>query len=252
MFDQVKQFLSELLSNDKSHDESQPDLVKLCDQLEYKFKNEDLLLKALKHRSYLTINNESRIESNERLELLGDSVLGLVVTEILYDNYPNEEEGVLTNYRSLLVNRKMLSKIGKEFGLGEFVLLNEAEERSGGRFRESILSDLMEAIIGAIYLDGGLDSAANFIRDNITIRLGEIVSNGVIKNYKSLLQEHCQSLGIRGPFYFVELESGPDHLKTFSVSVKVANDKIGSGEGQSKKSAEQMAAKEALIYLKVI
>ncbi len=224
----------------------------LSDQLEYKFKDEKLVLKALKHRSYLTVSGEDRIESNERMELLGDAVLGLIVTDFLYEHYPNEEEGVLTTYRSLLVNRKMLSKIGKAFGLGRFVLLNEAEEKSGGRQRDSIMSDLMESIIGAIYLDGGLNAAARFVHDNVTIRLDDIVSNGVVKNYKSLLQEHCQSLGQRGPNYHVEQETGPDHDKIFTVSVKVNGEKLGSGEGPSKKSAEQKAAKEALIYLKVI
>ena len=112
MFNQFKQFFKPLFSGNKPQDKSLPNLSKLCDQLEYKFKDESILFKALKHRSYLTINNESRIESNERLELLGDSVLGLVVTQFLYENYTDEEEGVLTTYRSLLVNRKMLSKIG--------------------------------------------------------------------------------------------------------------------------------------------
>ena len=252
MFERFKDLLTNFLIKKSEPSKTGPDLARLNDQLEYKFKDEKIIFKALKHRSYLTITNEERIESNERLELLGDAVLGLVVTDFLYENYPNEEEGVLTTYRSLLVNRKMLSKIGKAFGLGDYVLLNEAEEKSGGRQRESIMSDLMESIIGAIYLDGGLSAAARFVQDNITIRLDEIVSNGVVKNYKSLLQEHCQSLGQRGPNYYVEQETGPDHDKTFLVSVKVNGEKLGNGEGPSKKSAEQRAAKEALIYLKVI
>lgn len=247
----VQNFLASLQSK-KRAELSEPNLEKLCEQLECKFKNLDLLRQALKHRSYLTLTNENRIESNERLELLGDAVLGLVVTQYLYETYPREEEGVLTTYRSLLVNRKMLSRVGREIGLGDFVLLNDAEERSGGRQRDSILSDLVEAVIGAIYLDGGLEVAARFIHDNITIHLSDIVSNGIIKNYKSLLQEHCQAIGLKGPIYRIEEERGPDHDKTFTVSVAVGDKKIGWGKGHSKKSAEQLAAKEALVHLKII
>lgn len=227
-------------------------LNELCKRLKYHFNNEQLLYQALKHRSYLTCTGEKRIESNERLELLGDSVLGLVVTEFLFTRFPEEEEGILTNYKSLLVNRTVLSLVGKDFGLGKFLLLNESEERSGGRKRESILSDGVEAIIGAIYIDGGLESARNFIRLHITGKLDDILKKGQLKNYKSILQEHCQSINLRGPKYIIEEENGPDHLKEFTVAVIVDGKKLGSGHGHSKKDAEQKAARESLLQLNVL
>ncbi|HPG38294.1 MAG TPA: ribonuclease III [bacterium] len=227
-------------------------LNELSKRLQYQFINQNLLFQALKHRSYLTCTGEKRIESNERLELLGDSVLGMTVTEFLYNRFPDEEEGILTNYKSLLVNRTVLSQVAKDFGLGKFLLLNESEERSGGRKRESILSDGVEAIIGAIYLDGGLENARNFVHLHIAKRLDEIIKKGQLKNYKSLLQEHCQSCNLRGPKYIIEEENGPDHLKEFTVAVIIDGKRLGSGHGHSKKDAEQKAARESLQQLNVI
>lgn len=227
-------------------------LSDLSERLKYKFTDTNILYQALKHRSYLTRTGEKRIESNERLELLGDAVLGLVVTEYLYNKYPGEEEGILTNFKSLLVNRKLLSHVAKDFGLGKFILLNEAEERSGGRKRVSILSDAVEAIIGAIYIDGGLVNAKLFIHNNITNRLDDILKKGQLKNYKSILQEYCQSYNIKCPKYKIEEENGPDHKKIFTVAAFVDGKKMGVGQGHSKKDAEQKAAKESLIQLNVI
>ncbi len=230
----------------------EPNLPDLSDQLGYQFKNVELLRQALKHRSYLTCTGEPRIQSNERLELLGDSVLGMVVTEHLYQEYDNAEEGKLTNYKSLLVNRKILSEIARDFGLGTYLFLNEAEERAGGRDRESILSDAMEAIIGAIYLDGGLTAAQSFVYENISVRLSDVLEDGHLKNYKSLLQEYCQSENLAGPIYRLENESGPDHEKLFTICVVINGQKTGIGKGFSKKKAEQKAAKETLLMLNVI
>jgi len=227
-------------------------LNELSKRLQYQFSNQNLLFQALKHRSYLTCTGEKRIESNERLELLGDSVLGMTVTEFLYNRFPDEEEGILTNYKSLLVNRTVLSQVAKDFGLGKFILLNESEERSGGRKRESILSDGVEAIIGAIYLDGGLENARNFVHLHIAKKLNEILKKGQLKNFKSLLQEHCQSYNLRGPKYIIEEENGPDHLKEFTVAVIIDGKRFGSGHGHSKKDAEQKAARESLQQLNVI
>lgn len=224
----------------------------LCSQLNYQFKDKKLLCQALKHRSYLTFSGESRSASNERLELLGDSVLGLIVTEFLYEKYPLKTEGILTNYKSLLVSGRLLAEIAKEFNLGQYLLLNESEERTGGRKRRSLLADAVEALIGAIYLDGGLEPARTFIHQNITWRLEELLQDGYLRNNKSLLQEHCQSLGMKGPFYKTEREDGPDHKKWFTVSVTVDRTKIGYGEGSSKKRAEQQAASKALEHLNLI
>ncbi|MDZ7723741.1 MAG: ribonuclease III [candidate division KSB1 bacterium] len=220
--------------------------------MDYKFENKKLLYQALKHRSYLAYSGECRTASNERLELLGDSVLGLVVTEFLFDKFPKETEGILTNYKSLLVSGRLLAEIAKDFDLGGFLLLNDSEERTGGRKRRSLLADAVEAIIGAIYLDGGLPPAKEFIHHNITWRLDSLLKNGQLRNNKSLLQEHCQSLGLCGPFYKIEHEEGPDHKKHFTVSVTVDKKKLGYGEGTSKKRAEQKAASEALQRLDLI
>ena len=244
--------LHRLFSSFFSKEEKDLDTTTLEKRLKHSFHDNKYLIQALKHRSYLTTSGEKRIESNERLELLGDAVLGLVVTDFLYASYTEEEEGVLTNYKSLLVNRNILSEVAKEFGIGEFLLLNKSEERSGGRRRKSILSDAMEAIIGAIYLDGGLEAAKNFILQNITTKLGDIVENGPFRNNKSLLQEHCQSHNLVGPAYVLQNETGPDHKKTFTISVMINGDIFGTGTGPSKKVAEQMAANQALKSLNII
>jgi len=246
----LKQFVQHLLSERSAP--SDTNLDELCERLNYKFSNKDLLFQALKHRSYLAYSGEPRTDSNERLELLGDSVLGLVVTEFLFKKYPNETEGILTNYKSLLVSGRLLADVAMEFDLGRYILLNESEARSGGRKRKSILADAVEAIIGAMYLDGGLEDAKKFIHKNITVRLDGLLNNGHLRNNKSLLQEHCQSRGLDGPYYNTEKEEGPDHKKLFTVSVTVNNEKVGYGEGYSKKRAEQKAASEALRYLKLV
>jgi ribonuclease-3 len=251
-FQILKNGFARFFSKDSSDQKLQKMLKSLSEKLGHSFTDEHILRQALKHRSYLTCTGESRIESNERLELLGDAVLGLVVTDFLYNTFPDEEEGTLTNFKSLLVNRRHLAKVAKRFGLGKFLLMNDAEDRAGGRKRESILSDAMEAIIGAIYFDGGLAAARKFIKNNITSHLEDLLAEGQILNYKSILLEHCQSANFDGPRYCVEKEDGPDHEKIFSVSAIVNNKKIGFGEGLSKKIAEQNAAKQALINLSLM
>ncbi|MBN2355655.1 ribonuclease III [candidate division KSB1 bacterium] len=217
--------------------------------IKYRFNDEVLLVQALKHRSYLVITGEERLESNERLELLGDAVLGMVITEYVYRTYPDREEGVLTNYKSLLVNRSNLSRVAREVKLGDFLFLNESEERAGGRERDSILSDAFEALIGAIYLDGGLEPVRKLIQKHIATNLKMLLGETQLKNYKSMLLEFCQKENIQGPVYIVEDEIGPDHCKTFTVGVLIDGYKRGVGVGQSKKLAEQKAAEEALTYL---
>lgn len=233
-------------------DKSEFDSDILTSQIKYHFRDESLLYQALKHRSYLTCSGEKRLNSNERLELLGDAVLGLLVTEFLYFQYPDQEEGTLTHYKSLLVNSKVLSQVGREFGVGDHILLNESEAKSGGRQRESILADTIEAIIGAIYLDGGLDAVRRFITEHITSRLDPMLKNGSLINYKSILQEYCQRMNFKGPNYSVENMFGPDHDRTFTVAVTVNGRKQGYGKGRSKKKAEQNAAREALVRFKLI
>ncbi len=224
----------------------------LCQRINYTFRDQTILFQSLKHRSFLTTSGEPRITSNERLELLGDAVLGLVVTEYLYKDYPKEEEGGLTTLKSLLVSRKSLSTIAREFGLGEYLLLSDAEANAGGRNRSSILADAVEAIIGAIYLDGGLEQASQFIHMHIIDHLEDFLAQGIMKNYKSILLEYCQGACLSGPNYVVKDEKGPDHDKTFIIAVHVNGDNVGLGQGHTKKLAEQRAAKEALLAMNLL
>jgi len=218
----------------------------------YIFKNPELLINALKHRSYLSISNESRLFSNERLELLGDAVLGLVVTDYLYQKFPEQEEGELTTVKSLLVSREILAHTARDISLGDYILLNEAEEKAGGRHRMSILADTLEALIGAIYLDGGLESARTFIQRVLLKNLKKILSEEKNKNFKSILLEYSQSKSMGLPLYNVRSEEGPDHRKLFTVEVRIQNEILGLGKGTSKKNAEQHAAQNALRKLLVI
>ncbi len=247
----VKGFFDKFLSARNTHIET-VNVAELYKKLNYSFKDERILLQALKHRSYLTKSGEARSASNERLELLGDAVLGLIVTEFLYRKFPLETEGILTNYKSLLVSGRLLAEVAGELDIGQFILLNESEARSGGRKRTSILADVVEALIGAIYLDGGIEQARKFISDNITRRLDDVLNDGSLRNNKSLLQEYCQGMNLNGPYYRVDDESGPDHKKIFTISVFVDGRIIGVGKGTSKKKAEQNAASEALRTLNLL
>ncbi|RPH92579.1 MAG: ribonuclease III [Calditrichaeota bacterium] len=227
-------------------------LAVLYKKLEYTFNRPELLLQALKHRSFLVQTGEDRNASNERLELLGDAVLGLLVTEFLYLEYPEETEGILTNHKSLLVSGHMLAEVANAINLGAFLLLNDSEERSGGRHRVSILADSVESLIGALYLDGGLQAARQFVNRHITGRLDLLLNDGHLRNNKSILQEYCQSQGWEGPYYHVDAETGPDHLKEFSISVLINGRSVGTGKGTSKKRAEQNAAHSALKALRLL
>ncbi len=221
--------------------------------IHYSFSNKQLITQALKHRSYLAVTNESRLHSNERLELLGDAVLGLVVTEHLYKKFPEKEEGDLTAIKSLVVSRKILARMANtSLHLGQYLLLNDAEEKSGGRKRPSIVADALEAVIGAIYLDGGLQAAIQFIQQFILNELSTIITEERNKNFKSMLLEYSQSKSYGLPVYFVTREEGPDHNKVFTIQVKVNDQVLGVGTGNSKKFAEQMAAKNALKKLALI
>lgn len=221
-------------------------------QINYTFKNKDLIIQALKHRSFLAITNEQRLQSNERLELLGDAVLGMVVVEYLYNEFPQKEEGDLTAIKSLIVSRKILASIAREIGLGKYILINDSEDKAGGRNRASILSDAFEAITGAIYLDGGLVTAENFIQEMLLCHIEEIVSKEQYRNFKSILLEYSQGKNLGIPKYVVTREEGPDHDKLFTIQVVVDEIALGSGKGNSKKKAEQIAAKNALKKINII
>jgi ribonuclease-3 len=216
----------------------------------YRFRQLDLLQQALKHRSFLPQVNERRVSSNERLELLGDAVLGLVVTEALYHRFPDKEEGEITAMKSLLVSRKILARFARQLDLGRFILMSEAEERSGGRTRPSIISDTFEAVIGAIYIDGGLERARAFVDAVVLREIDPILNEEQHRNFKSLLLEYSQSHNLGVPSYAIRSEEGPDHDKIFTVEVRIQNRMVGVGVGNSKKRAEQNAAQNALEQLR--
>lgn len=205
-----------------------------------------LLEQALTHRSYSHVTSQTRNASNERMEFLGDSVLGLAVSQFLYLRFPDRSEGALSKMKSLLVSRKILSSVSRDIGVGEYVLLSGEESEMGGRDRESILADSFEGIIGAIYLDQGYRAASAFIRRFLLAQIGEFLKDEEHTNYKSLLQEHVQSKRLSHPVYRVHGEEGPEHEKEFLVDVVVRNEVWGTGRGKSKKDAEQAAARAAL------
>jgi len=209
------------------------------------FKNKDILLEALTHRSYLNERPDWPLNHNERLEFLGDAVLELIVTDYLFNNY-NEPEGVLTSWRAALVNSNMLAEISKKFDLNNYILLSRGERRDEGRARQYILANTVEAIVGAIYLDQKYEVAKKFIEKNILVELPRIIENKLYKDAKSLLQEQSQEkIGVT-PKYEVLQEWGPDHAKTFKVGVYLDKELAGVGFGPSKQEAQQKAAEDAL------
>jgi len=215
-------------------------------KLELNFKNKDLLVQAFVHRSYLNENPKFHLFHNERLEFLGDAVLEQVVTEYLFKNYPDKAEGDLTSWRASLVNAKMLEKIARELEFNDFLLLSQGERKEEGRARQYILADALEAFIGSLYLDQGLDVCKDFIAKNIIKELENIIEKGLFKDDKSFFQERAQDqVGIT-PVYNVLKEWGPDHEKHFIVGVFLNKEMVAEGEGSSKQEAEEEAANKAL------
>jgi ribonuclease-3 len=210
------------------------------------FHHPDLLKLALTHRSYLSVSGQGPRESNERLEFLGDSVLGLVTSEFLYREHPTEHEGQLTKTKSLLVSKAILSRRALAMGLGRFVLMSHSEVESGGRQRLSILADAFEAVLGAVYLDQGFEAAREFIAHWLLRDSRAIAADKRHTNFKSHLQEYVQSTFRTHPVYRIRSEMGPDHSKLFHVEVMVGRRVLGSGKGRNKKEAEQSAARNAL------
>lgn len=216
------------------------------------FKDPQLLITALSHRSSLNEKSQSgttAMESNERLEFLGDAVLELAATLYLYESCPNEDEGKLTAYRSALVRTETLAKLAKELKLNEEMFLSKGEERGGGRENESLLADLMEAVIGAMYLDQGFPAVQKFLAKHLFPKFNDILENKSYKDQKSLLQEEVQARSLSTPVYRVIKAIGPDHDKEFTVEVLVGEEVWGVGTGHSKQIAQQAAASAALQKL---
>lgn len=215
-------------------------------KLGVQFSNKILLKEAFTHRSYINENKECGWPHNERLEFLGDAVLELVVTDYLYAKYPEETEGELTSYRAALVNTTSISEGASRWGMNEYLLLSKGEAKDMGKARQYILANTFEAVIGAIYLDKGYDTAQDFIAKSLFYKTEEMVRKELWKDAKSRFQEKAQEIESITPAYGILSEEGPDHDKKFIVGVFLNEDMIARGEGTSKQEAEQMAAEKAL------
>ena len=215
----------------------------LQNSIEYSFKDEKLLVTALTHKSYIVNAPETGDVNNERLEYLGDAVLELVTSDFLFKNYKQMSEGEMTKLRASLVCEPALAIDAREIDLQDFIFLGKGEENTGGRNRDSIVSDAFEALIGAIYLDGGMDEATKFICSFV---LNDIEHKQKFYDSKTTLQEMVDATNLGSLHYEIVKESGPDHNKVFDAVVKLNDEVIGSGTGQTKKHAEQNAAVDAL------
>ena len=222
-------------------------IEKLTEKLNYSFKDHSLLIKALTHSSYANEYIKSGDASNERLEFFGDSLLGMIVALLIYRNKPELSEGKMTKLRAELVCEKSLAVFAKELDLGEYLLLGRGEENGGGRSRPSILSDALEAIFAAMYLDGGFDPVESLLSDYFTPRIVNHVTD--LKDHKTTLQEIIHGRPGQKILYEITSEQGPDHDKVFTVEVKLNGKCIGTGTGKSKKNAEQEAACKAIGVL---
>lgn len=225
------------------------DQVKIEKILKIKFSSRELLKTAYTHRSYINEHRKAKLEHNERLEFLGDAVLELIVTDYLYRNY-DSPEGELTAWRSALVKTESLAELADKLNIGQFLLMSRGEAKTGGRTRQALLANLVEANIGAIYLDKGYDVAKQFIETNLITNLVEIIKTGAYIDAKSHFQELAQEKKGITPVYKVLDESGPDHDKTFIMGVYLGSTKFGEGSGNSKQTAQQAAALSGLKKLK--
>jgi len=226
-------------------------LINFQRSIEYIFKETNLLQTALSHPSYVYENNLPHYKNNQRLEFLGDAVLGLIVSEIIYEKYPHLPEGNMTKVRAKVVKESTLARIAKEISLGEMLYLGKGEELTGGRRRSSTLADSLEALIGAIYIDGGLENAMSFIKEHFYLEIDKTIKGQTFKDFKSTLQELIQKNFEEKLFYEVIKETGPDHDKTFTIQVRLSKRVLGKGIGKSKKEAEQAAAESALRDLDI-
>ena len=220
---------------------------KIEKEIEYEFKNKELLNTALTHTSYAY---EKKVQSNEKLEFLGDSILEFLSSIYIYENYKNLKEGEMTKVRAQVVCEESLYKIAKSHNFSDFLLLGKSEKMSGGEVKKAIMADCVEALIAAIYLDGGLEPANNFIVKNLKNEVEYASHNVGQKDYKTVLQEILQKHGDVHIEYKITSETGPDHNKKFVSSVEINGKKLAEGEGKSKKHAEMEAARLAIENLK--
>jgi len=225
----------------------QTELEKFESRLGYQFSQRDYLLRGLTHKSFAHEAKNIGVSDNETYEFLGDAVLGFLVGDLLFHRFPSKDEGALSKMKAYLVSATLLARKARDLGMGEMLRLGVGEERSGGRKKDSLLANLYEAVVAALYIDGGVDPVARFVREQFTPELEAIADDALLfQDYKTSLQELAQGKGLALPEYSVIKELGPDHDKRFVIEVKVSNRVIARGEGSSKKEAQQQAAKEAL------
>jgi ribonuclease-3 len=221
------------------------------DSINIIFKDKNLLQQAFIHASYLNENPDFAVADNERLEFLGDAVLNFICSELIYERYPDLSEGSLTEIRVILIREETLAKLASDLHLGNYLLLSKGEENSRGRDKKSNLADTFEALLGAIFLDQGLEVAKKFILPRLEPLLSAITPRQSIRNYKGRLQEYTQNIDSQLPVYRLIHSAGPDHDKTFAVEVFMGNNVLGRGFGKSKKAAEMDAARKACEKLDI-
>ncbi len=224
----------------------------LEERIGYSFRNKGLLLTALTHSSYKNENPEETEEDNERLEFLGDSVLGLAIAEALFNNEPQLDEAVMAKYKAYLVSKTSLASVARQIELGTFLKLGRGEQKTGGADKEGILADAMEALIGAVFLDSSYERARELIYRLMGPLIRQCIEEGPVYDYKTLLQEFTQQRFNCLPEYTVIAEEGKDHNKVFTVDVRIEGQVLGTGRGHSKKEAQMKAAKEALDKLQAM
>jgi ribonuclease III len=222
-------------------------LLDFQEKIGYVFIDQKLFTQAFVHRSFINENQKSGLKHNERLEFLGDAVLELIVTDFLYLQYIDKTEGELTAHRAALVNAVTLSEVADDLDINKLMLLSKGEARDTGKARQSILADAVEALIGAIYVEGGYEPAKLFVTTFLLSKIEDVIQRGLLKDAKSKVQEKAQEIFGVTPMYKVLKETGPDHDKKFSVGIYFGKDLIAEGGGKSKQEAEQKAANNAII-----
>lgn len=229
-----------------SHKEIEENIKSFTDSLGVTFENPVLIRTAFTHRSYVNEHRGDAVAHNERLEFLGDAVLELAVTRFLYDKFPDKTEGELTAFRAALVNTNTISSVATKLGMNNCLLLSRGESQDNGRARQYILANTFEAVLGALYLDRGYDTAVAFIAENIFPLIDDIVHKRLWQDAKSLFQEEAQERVSVTPSYAILKEDGPDHNKQFTVGAYIRDELVARGQGNSKQEAEQQAARKAL------
>ena len=243
--------IKSVFSNPRQDEQVEETSDELQTRIYYYFKDQAFLEHALVHKSFVNQNDRKGLSSNERLEFLGDAVLNCLVTDHIYHRYTTYSEGQLSKIKSLLVSRKIIGKVARMINLGAYINMGQSEKRSIGQNRTSIISNAFEALLGAVYLDGGIESARELLERFLFNRIEEFINDKCNMNYKSKILEMSQADGFGIPCYPLLSEEGPDHAKKFVVGIDIAGVRLAEGSGTNKKNAQQDAAQKSLkIYSK--